>query len=229
MYTDFWMMHRSYGEKDPATRELGEGERKADRSRRFVWDSGDLELVKAADVEKDKLDSGDRRDAVPRTPPPSGSDESGNPNEPGDCVARQLETKTTDRAGYFNEEEKKPVKYSEKFDVTSIPEDVLKNYWSMYWRTGERGAESGGRPSIPSPCPKCGDPFGAREMRQHMVKAHGRTHRNEQRKKCPPLEVLKKLYLDEKQTYDQIGATYGVSRTSVYLWVRKYKLEKSSP
>ncbi len=52
MYADFWMMHRSYGDKDPATRDPGKGKRKADRSGHFAWGPGDLTLVKAADKEK---------------------------------------------------------------------------------------------------------------------------------------------------------------------------------
>jgi hypothetical protein len=51
MYTDFWMTHRSYQDKDPATRKHRQVKSKADRSGHLRWDAGDIVITKAEDEE----------------------------------------------------------------------------------------------------------------------------------------------------------------------------------
>jgi hypothetical protein len=62
------------------------------------------------------------------------------------------------------------MKYSENWDLTTIPDEPL--YSEVGRRNSEkREVKSGGRPKKLKKCKHCGIRFGAREMRQHRCTA----------------------------------------------------------
>jgi hypothetical protein len=61
------------------------------------------------------------------------------------------------------------MKYSTEWDLSSIPRTVLSQEWTRRMRAA-RGDQLGGRPKKTRPCPKCGQPFGARDLRAHVPK-----------------------------------------------------------
>ena len=81
------------------------------------------------------------------------------------------DTKKLARAKFMTEQEKKPEKWTENFDMSSIPEGVLKSFWSVYWGTGA-GGSGGGRPQELKPCAICGKSFGGRALRVHLRAEH---------------------------------------------------------
>ncbi len=51
------------------------------------------------------------------------------------------------------------------FDITTIPDDVLLRESGRRLRARQLGSP---RARVLRQCPKCGDPFGARELRKHL-------------------------------------------------------------
>ena len=67
------------------------------------------------------------------------------------------------------------MKYRPTWDMTTIPDAELASEWSRR-RSAKRGDKVGGRPAVLRPCPKCGQEFGARELREHIPKCHHSIH-----------------------------------------------------
>lgn len=56
--------------------------------------------------------------------------------------------------------------YRATWDLSTIPDSALKSEWARR-SVAKRTTHAGGKPKVMRPCPKCGKPFGAREMVAH--------------------------------------------------------------